>query len=127
MLLSLDEHDNRPLYLQIVNQIKEQVSNGTLQPGNELPSVREVADSLGINMHTVRSAYLKLRDQDIITLRLGRRAKVARRQSTTYTTDMEADLKARVRELITDALLIGLSADDFLDLVSRQLEQQKDK
>ena len=126
MLLSIDEHDNRPIYLQIVNQLKEQVGNGTLQPGDELPSVREVADSLGVNMHTVRSAYLKLRDQDIITLRLGRRAKIARRQPPAHNADLLADLKVRVKELITDARLIGLSLDDFLDLVSQQLEQQDD-
>jgi len=63
MFLSINQHDNRPLYLQIIIQIKEQVGNGTLKPGDELPSVREVADSLGINLHTVRSAYLKLRDR----------------------------------------------------------------
>ncbi len=76
MLLSINENDNRPIYLQIIGKIKEQRDNGTLQPGEELPSVREVADSLSINMYTVRSAYLKLRDQGIINLYLGRRARI---------------------------------------------------
>ena len=52
MLLSINEKDSRPIYLQIIGQIKEQVSNGTLKSGDELPSVRELANSLGINMHT---------------------------------------------------------------------------
>ena len=78
MLLTINEKDIRPIYIQLMGQIKEQVSNGTLGPGDELPSVRELANSLGINMHTARNAYLKLRDQGIINLRLGRKARIAR-------------------------------------------------
>ncbi len=63
MWLSINERDSKPIYLQIINQVKEQVSSGALKTGDELPSVRELADSLSINMHTVRAAYLKLRDQ----------------------------------------------------------------
>ncbi len=78
MLLTIDENDNRPIYLQIMAQIREQVGNGTLKAGDELPSVREVADSLNINMHTVRSAYLKLRDQGVITCILAEEPKSPR-------------------------------------------------
>ncbi len=125
MLLSINENGNHPIYLQIISQIKEQVGKGILQPGDELPSVREVADSLGINMHTVRNAYLKLRDQGIINLRLGRRARIVWRQPPVHTTDSEAELKVRLKELITDAFLMGLSLDDFHDLVNQQLAQLK--
>jgi len=119
MFLSINEHDKRPIYLQIINQVKEQVRRGDLQPGAQLPSVREVADSLGINMHTVRSAYLKLRDQGIITIRLGRRARVARRQPAAG--GLDADFQMRLRELLTDALLAGTSPDDLRKLVDRQI------
>ncbi len=125
MWLSIDEKDNRPLYLQIINQIKEQVSNGTLKPGDELPSVRELADTLGINLHTVRSAYLKLRDQGIIDLRLGRRAKITRLIPVSDNADNKAGLSRRIKELITDARLMGFSPDDIRDLLNRQLNQKK--
>jgi len=126
MFLSVNKQDNRPIYLQIISQIKEQVGNGTLQPGDELPSVREVADSLGINMHTVRSAYLKLRDQGIINMYLGRRARITRRRPPVHNVDSETDLKVRLKELVTDALLMGLSLDDFRNLINRQLNQLKE-
>ena len=48
MLISIDEQDNRPIYLQIIIQVKEQIQNGELRPGDELPSVRELAESLGL-------------------------------------------------------------------------------
>jgi GntR family transcriptional regulator len=122
VLISIDEKDGRPLYQQLVSQVKEQVGNGTLQPGDELPSVRELAESLGVNMHTVRSAYLKLRDQGIISLRLGRRAKITRLKPEPAA-GMEADLKLRLKDLITDATLMGLTPDEFRDLVERQLKE----
>ena len=126
MWISINEQDIQPLYLQIIIQVKEQVRKGILKPGDELPSVRELADSLGINMHTVRSAYLRLREQGIINLRLGRRAVVARVDKPAHTIEMEAEIQARLKELITDALLMGFSSDDFRDLVDRQLNLMKE-
>jgi GntR family transcriptional regulator len=127
MWLSIDEKDNRPLYLQIINQIKEQVNRGTLKPGDELPSVRELADSLGINLHTVRNAYLKLRDQGIINLRLGRRARIAVFVPGSDNTENKAGLKQRIKEIITDAELMGFSPDDIRDMVNRQLNKKKEE
>ena len=121
MLLAIDEKDNRPIYIQIIGQIKEQVGEGTLKPGDELPSVRELADSLGVNMHTVRSAYLKLRDQGIINVRLGRRARIARMRKSEPDAELKADIAARFKELITDALLMGMSPDSLQKLVEQQI------
>lgn len=126
MWLSIDEKDSRPIYLQIINQIKEQVGDGTLKPGDELPSVRELADSLGINLHTVRSAYLKLRDQGIIDLRLGRRARIARLKRPSDHADADLGLKQKVKELITDASLMGLSPDEIRALINNELNRKKE-
>jgi len=127
MLLTIDENDNRPIYLQIISQIREQVGNGTLKPGDELPSVRDVADSLNINMHTVRSAYLKLREQGIISMHLGRRAKIAAIQLQSDTAYAEADIKARLKELMTDAILQGINPEELAILVNQLLEQLKEE
>jgi GntR family transcriptional regulator len=59
MILSIDENDNRPIYQQITGQIKEQVSRGILQPGTELPSVRDLAESLGILYAAPILSYVK--------------------------------------------------------------------
>jgi GntR family transcriptional regulator len=123
MLLSINETDSRPIYLQIISQIKEQISTGVLHPGDELPSVRDLADSLSINMHTVRNAYLKLRDQGIINLRLGRKARVAPLQPSSASPASAGDIADRLKEIIIDALLAGLTPDYFRQLVDRQLKQ----
>ncbi len=125
MLIAIDERDQRPLYLQIAAQVKEQVQQGELRPGDELPPVRELAGSLGINLHTVRSAYLRLRDQGVIDLRLGRRARIAQRQQAVVTpSEAERTLGAQVRELVADAFLLGLSTDDLHALLDRHAARE---
>ena len=122
MWISIDEHDNRPIYLQIIYQIKQQIRQGTLKPGDELPSVRELAYILGINMHTIRSAYLKLEEQKVISLRPGRRAVINR---LTHSDDkqIQENLKIHLNELITDALLAGLSVNNIRQIVDNELKQ----
>ena len=122
MLLSINENDGRPIYQQIAGQVKEQVSKKILKSGDTLPSVRELSDSLGVNMHTVRRAYLLLRDQGIIDLRLGRKARISTRKTKTLTSDALTEIQVRLEELVTDALLLGISPEDLVNMVNRQLK-----
>lgn len=127
MLITIDKNDARPLYLQIVIQIKEQIRKGTLKQGDELPSVRELADNLDINMHTVRSAYIKLREQGIINLALGRRATIARLKQPENKRVTEAEITARLQEITTDALLMGLQNEDLQRILRIQTELLKNQ
>jgi GntR family transcriptional regulator len=122
MLISINENDSRPIYQQLAGQVREHVSKGILKPGDTLPSVRELSDSLGVNLHTVRRAYLLLRDQGIIDLRLGRKARISRRKLTPLTSDAMNEIQVRLEELITDALLLGISPEDLANMVDRQLK-----
>lgn len=121
MWISIDNRSGRPIYLQIILQIKDQLRKGELKTGDELPSVRELADNLGINMHTVRGAYLRLADQGILNLRLGRRATIAKINQPTNKTGIEAETAGRFEEITTDALLMGLSAGDVKKLLEKQI------
>jgi len=120
MLITLNEGDPRPLYLQIVAQVKDQVQRGELQTGDELPSVRDLARGLGINLHTVRNAYNRLREQGVIDLRLGRRARIARQRMTSVTVaEAEHKLGVQIRDLLADAFLLGLSIEEVHTLIDR--------
>lgn len=123
MFITINKNDARPLYLQVVIQIKEQIRKGALKQGDELPSVRELADTLGINMHTVRSAYIKLREQGIINLALGRRATIAEMKKPENKKITEAEITARLEEITTDALLMGLKSDEIQKILSYQSER----
>lgn len=125
MLLSINENDTRPVYLQIAVQVKQQIMRGELKPGDELPSVRDLAESLGINMHTVRHAYNVLREQKIVVMRLGQGTKVAKlRNAPAGSHEIAEGIGRRLDELITEAYLLGLRAEDFRRLVEDKLKQK---
>jgi GntR family transcriptional regulator len=123
MWLSIDNQSSRPIYLQIILQIKDQIRRGSLKAGDELPSVRELADSLGINMHTVRNAYLRLHDQGLINLSLGRRATVAKIPRPADKQKVAAEIEGRLAEVTTDALLLGLSPSEIRAILDHQIYQ----
>ena len=123
MLITLDEQDTRPIYQQIVTQVLEQLQRGELQQGDVLPSVRELAGGLGINLHTVRGAYIKLRDQGIIDLRLGRRARISHtRRTPASMVEAETALGGQLRELVSEAFLLGVSATELHSMLDSHLK-----
>lgn len=76
MLLTLDFTAEVPLGKQIAAQIHQAISAGKLCPGERLPSARHLAESVGVNMHTVLSAYGALRNSGLIEMRQGRGTRV---------------------------------------------------
>jgi len=59
-MIHLDYRDVRPIYAQVIDGFKEQISAGVMQPGDRLPSVRELAAELAINPNTIQRAYRQL-------------------------------------------------------------------
>ncbi len=72
MQLSLDFQSKVPIYSQIAEQVKGLAAAGVLAPGDQLPTVREVAAELRINFNTVARAYRMLHDEGIISTQQGR-------------------------------------------------------
>ena len=59
-MIHLDYRDVRPIYAQIMDGLKEKIASGILQPGDRLPSVRELATELAINPNTIQRSYRQL-------------------------------------------------------------------
>ena len=59
-MVHLDYRDARPIYTQIVDNFRTQIASGILQPGDKLPSVRELATQLSINPNTIQRAYREM-------------------------------------------------------------------
>lgn len=68
MIFSIDFNSDEALYVQLCNQIIMCIANEQIKEGDSLPSVRQLADSIGINMHTVNKAYTVLRQEGYIKL-----------------------------------------------------------
>ena len=76
MLFRVDVAATEPLADQIAAQVRGGIIRGELTPGERLPSARELAEVLDVNLHTVLRAYAQVRDEDLIELRRGRGAVV---------------------------------------------------
>jgi len=122
MLLSIDEDNRQPIYLQIVRQIKEQILAGELTAGDELPSVRELGDALGISLHTARSAYQALSEEGLLRVRLGKKARIADRPTDGGMADLTDEFSSRLRELVVDGLLQGSSPAELHARMDREIE-----
>lgn len=68
MIIEIDFNSSEALYVQLTNQIIMGIATENIREGDSLPSVRQLADSIGINMHTVNKAYSVLRQEGFITL-----------------------------------------------------------
>jgi len=77
MMFRIDPTRDEPLYAQLVAQVHVGLARGDLKPGSRLPSARELAETLDLNMHTVLHAYQQLRDEGVLELRRGRGATIA--------------------------------------------------
>ena len=68
MLIEIDFESDEAIYVQLRNQIVLGIATSTIHEGDTLPSVRQMADHIGINMHTVNKAYSMLREEGFLTL-----------------------------------------------------------
>ena len=71
-MVHLDYRDAKPIYTQIMDTIHSQIASGVLQPGDKLPSVREMAAQLSINPNTIQRAYRELEQQGVIETLAGK-------------------------------------------------------
>ena len=77
MLIEVDFNSEEAIYIQLCNQIIMGIATSVIQEGNSLPSVRQLADRIGVNMHTVNKAYSVLKREGYISLDKRRGAVIA--------------------------------------------------
>jgi len=114
MRLSLDSNDNRPIYVQIMDEVRRGLARGTLGPEDPLPSVRELASSLRINPRTVMQAYAALEREGL--------AYVQRGKGTFISADVRPDERERLslargvaQRALREARRSGLDLEDLIE------------
>ena len=98
MMIEIDFGSDEAIYLQLTNQIIMGIAASRLQEGDALPSVRQLAETIGINMHTVSKAYSLLRQEGFVTIDRGKGAVIC----------IDAD-KQRALEEMKENLLVVLA------------------
>lgn len=112
MLLRIDPSSGVPLFDQLAGSIRAAAIAGSLAVGERLPSARELARSLDINVHTVLRAYQLLRDEGLIELRPGRGAIVTGRPAEGYDA-----LNAAVAHVIAEARALDIAPTALAALI----------
>lgn len=116
MLIRIDFNSDEALYMQLRNQIIMGIANAEIQEGESLPSVRDLADSIGINMHTVNKAYSILRQEGY--LKLDRRhGAVICVDADKYKAELEAIEAMRV--ILAKAICKDISRREIHDIVDK--------
>ena len=111
MLIKVDPGSSEPLFVQIAAQVRNAIARGAVVEGDRLPAARELAEALGVNMHTVLRAYGDLRDEGLVDMRRRRGVIVL------AAGDQRARLLELARELTAEATRQGLTKTELRRLV----------
>ena len=125
MNIIIDFNSDEALYMQLRNQIIMGIATCQLKEGQSLPSVRVMAEDIGINMHTVNKAYTILREDGFV--------RVDRRKGAVISLDIDklkacADINGQIKPLIAQAAAAGLSKEEVLGIVGSlydEIENEK--
>lgn len=117
MLIHLDLGDGVPIYQQIVNQVRGQVATGRLTPGQEVPTIRALADQLVVNPNTVARAYRDLERVGVLATRGAAGTQVADGAVDRARQACRADLAGSVEGLVAEARQSGLGVRELVELV----------
>jgi GntR family transcriptional regulator len=120
---SLSAQSGVPLYRQIMDQVLAAIATGTLAPGDQLPTVRQVAVDLAINLNTVLRAYRELEIRGVLDSQQGSGTFVAEQRNAPDTTERHRVLRELTSEFVARAGAYGLSAEDVADYLQEWLNK----
>ena len=120
MVIEIDFNRDESIYVQLMNQIIFGIATSRLQEGDQLPSVRQMADTIGINMHTVNKAYSVLREEGFI--------KLDRRRGAVIAVDVDKiramqELSDDMRVIVAKALCKNLTPEEIHALVDEIISE----
>lgn len=127
MYITIEFDSETPIYEQLRRQIIIGIAKGELNPGEKLPSIRQLAEEIGINLHTVNKAYNLLKDEGylIIDRRVGAMVSYDFKNESK---DFNEKLKDEMEYLLADSKNRGLSLEEFIELSKKiysEYEEEK--
>jgi len=124
MWLELDFRSHVPIYLQIIERIEYQVASAELRPGDQLPTVRQLAADLRVNFNTVARAYRLLDEAGLISTQQGRGTYVLGKIPAERVEGLHhAAVEALVRSFLADAARQGFGPDDVEEASRRMIKR----
>jgi len=125
MLDAIDPKSALPIYRQIIAQIRRAVAAGLLVPGDQLPSVRELAARLLVNPNTVARVYRDLERDGLLETRRGQGTFISAQAAAMAAADRRRLVAEKLADIATDVRTFGLSDEDALELFRRTLADER--
>lgn len=125
MQISVSNKASRPLYEQIVSQIKAQIMSGELQAGEALPSIRGLAKSLHISVLTVQKAYDALQQEGFIETTAGKGCYVSAQNQDFYLEEQQKRIEEHFSEAIEIAHESGIDLEHLISLLTLLYEEDE--
>ncbi len=117
-LISLDYQSRTPIYEQIVNNIEKYVAVGILKEKEQIPSIREMASSLGVNPNTVKKAYDILENKKVIQTISTKGTFIS--DDTKHTTKIKIDREIEIiKDKIQELMKMGMSIDEIIERIRK--------
>jgi GntR family transcriptional regulator len=127
MNLEIDFRSGIPIYLQVIQSIKERVASGQLKPGDQLPTVRSMALDLRVNFNTIARAYRILDDSGIISTQQGRGTYIMKIPSPEVNKQIRQEaLQDLTLRYISDAERLGASPDELTEILKERVARRKE-
>ena len=123
MEFSIDPSRRLPIWRQLTHQIREAIARGKLQPGECLPSVRELSQSVVVNPNTIARVYTELEREGVLNTRPGLGAFVAQPGSELSRKVRKERLQEALDRFLTEAVHLGFTAEEVVAMVSTQVKQ----
>ena len=123
----LDFRSGIPIYVQVVEHIRESVLNGDLKPGDQLPTVRSMALDLRVNFNTIARAYRLLDEAGIISTQQGRGTYILALPSPEVEEDLQhQSIRSMIYHHLQDAARLGASPEDVQRFLQEQVDHWKE-
>ncbi len=122
MVIAIKEFSDIPIYMQIRNQIVAGISEGKLLPGEQLPTVRGLAEEIGINSMTVNKAYQLLKQEGFILT--DRRNGACVRPCFELEKELPLQARENLQQIISEARIRGFSAEEFKNLCMEMFDRE---
>jgi GntR family transcriptional regulator len=116
-VINIDPRSSKPIYEQIVDEIKENILKNILQPGDKLPSVRELSSMITANPNTIARAYSELERQRVIETIRGRGTYVSTDYKPKADEEQMERLKTDIKRIIVQTHYMGLEKSDIIDIL----------
>lgn len=122
--ITIHNGSDQPLYEQIVQQVRQQVFQGVLRDGDQLPSIRALARDLRVSIITTKRAYEELEREGLLSVSTGRGTFVRAKGIEASRQNRVKELEQQMNSAAGQALVLGLAEADFIRMASEQYRLQ---